>query len=139
MPKVVNEQLFQENGMPGEWELDGVGVKGAYPVTPTKKEWFLDKDRDRPVLKIKRLQFPLAPAVAVTAHASQGQTLKNDRERGRCGFDLCMSSAGNALTAYVAITRVTKLEDLMIFRSFGIEAFQKGNSRGRETLMKVLR
>ena len=134
MPKVVYVQFFKENGNPEEWELDGVGVKGVYPITSTKKEWFLDKGRERPVLKIKRQQFPLAPAFAVTAHASQGQTLKNGAI-----VDLNMSGTGNALTAYVAITRVTKLEDLIIYRPFGKEPFQKGNSKGRETLMKVLR
>lgn len=57
-----------------KWKLDGL-PRGVYPIKPVKRRWALDKGRPNPKLHIDRWQFPLAPAFAITAHASQGQTL----------------------------------------------------------------
>ena len=134
MPTVVYVQFYKANGERESWHVDGVGDKGVYPITSTKKEWYLDKGRDYPSLAIRREQLPLAPAFAITAHASQGQTLQNGAI-----VDLSQTGSGNPLTAYVGITRVPSLDKLIIYRAFDAAPFQKGNTRGRELLMQSLR
>ena len=57
------------------WQLDGVPATAVFPVQPRRAAWFLDQGRKRPVLRISRLQMPLAPAFALTAHSAQGMTL----------------------------------------------------------------
>ena len=70
LPKVV----FLE--FPGaKWRIPGVIEDGVYPIVPCTRQWFLDKNRQKPILEVRRKQLPLAPAFAITAHASQGQTL----------------------------------------------------------------
>ena len=58
------------------WQLDGIDEPGVYPIRPWKEDWFLDGKRNNPVLKVKRQQIPLTPAFAITAHSSQGKTLR---------------------------------------------------------------
>ena len=65
---------------------------GLYPIVQKSGSWFLDKGRQHPVLKITRKQIPLAPAFAMTAHASQGQTFK-----GGAIVDLCIGKGSNPL------------------------------------------
>ena len=59
-----------------DWTLDGSTEKGLYPIEPVKRTWKLDKGRKNPVLAVSRTQLPLAPAFAITAHSSQGKTLR---------------------------------------------------------------
>ena len=49
------------------WAIDGLQETNVYPVAPQRKQWHLDKHRQRPVLRVTRKQYPLAPAFAVTA------------------------------------------------------------------------
>ena len=58
------------------WRVEGIDEDNVFPVAPQKKPWYLDKGRKRPVLRVTRKQFPLAPGFAATAHAAQGQTCK---------------------------------------------------------------
>ena len=58
-----------------QWVIPGVNRPGIYPVFPWKRSWHLDQHRRVPRLEVKRFQIPLAPAYAMTAHASQGRTL----------------------------------------------------------------
>ena len=43
------------------------------------------------------------------------------------------------MTSYVALTRVKKLEDLLIYRPFDAAPFQRGDSISRQLLLKMLR
>ena len=53
--------------------VQGIDEDNVFPVAPQKKPWHLDKGRRRPVLRITRKQFPLAPGSATTAaHAVPG-------------------------------------------------------------------
>eukprot|EP00959_Pyramimonas_sp_CCMP1952_P069113 1442791-Pyramimonas_sp.AAC.1 len=61
---------------PRAWTIEGLSTPGLRPVTPQKKEWFVDKGRPRPRFKVRRRQPPLAPAFGATAHAAQGQTFE---------------------------------------------------------------
>ena len=116
-----------------EWTLDGLTEKGLYPVCPKTSHWFLDKGRQHPKLKIHRKQLPLAPAFAITAHASQGQTLR------AAIVDLQIGSGTSPISSYVALTRVRKCDDLLIYRAFERELFTRGSPEGPELLLKVLR
>ena len=137
-PKVVFVQFFEEDEYgqvkPASWRIDGTEENGVYPITPVKKDGFLDSRRKFNKLKIKRRQLPLAPAFALTAHAAQGQTFS-----GGAIVDLCIGAGANPLTSYVALTRVKKLEDLLIYRPFDADRFQRGDSMGRQLLLRVLR
>ena len=62
---------------PCSWTLDGMSEPGVYPIQPWPRSWYLDQRRDNPVLKVSRFQLPLAPAYSITAHGSQGQTLRS--------------------------------------------------------------
>ena len=84
-----------------------------------KHDWYLDKGRLHPMLKLTRQQLPLMPAFAMTAHAAQGQTFS----KGAI-VDLNIGGSFNAMSSYVALTRVERREDLIIFRPFPLELFQ---------------
>eukprot|EP00959_Pyramimonas_sp_CCMP1952_P095433 1995622-Pyramimonas_sp.AAC.1 len=56
-----------------EWRLPG-WEPGLCQIFPSKgRLWFLDEYRKHPVLGVKRTQFMISPALAVTAHAAQGR------------------------------------------------------------------
>jgi len=115
------------------WTLPGLDEPGLYPIQPKPGKWFLDKGRKHPVLKITRRQGPLAPAFAITAHAAQGQTLK------AAIVDLQIGRGTSPIASYVALTRVAKREDLLIFRPFARDLFTQGPPEGPELLLKTLR
>ena len=106
----------------------------VFPVTAQRKPWLLDRARKNPRLRITRLQFPLAPGFAITAHVAQGQTL---REGVIADFNI--SSVASAFTTYVAATRVTGRDKLLILWPFPLGLFQNGSSVGRDMLLRVWR
>lgn len=98
-----------------------------------KRTWWLDNKRKYPQLRVVPRQFPLAPQFAITAHVAQGQTLREG-----VIADLCIGEI--PFTAYVAFTRVTGRDRLLIFRRlFSAAPFQKGGGLGRELLLRHLR
>ena len=105
-----------------KWRIDGLEEDNVYPVAPQKKPWYLDKGRRRPMLRISRRQFPLAPGFATTAHAAQGQTFKEG-----VVMDMHIGEAGDPLTAYIALTRVRDRHGLFVYRPF--EARERGQGR----------
>jgi len=60
--------------------------------------------------QIKRTQLPITPAFAMTAHKSQGQTLKK--------VIIDLQSCRGTEAPYVMVSRVTSLEGLLILRPF---------------------
>ena len=134
LPKVVMVKFRTPNGGEVAWRLPGTTENGLYPVVPRSGTWFLDKARQHPILKITRKQLPLAPAFAMTTHAAQGQTL-----RGGAIVDLCIGKGSNPLGSYVAMTRVTCRQKLLIYRPFPIDMFRRGGQRGPELLLRQLR
>ena len=113
------------------WRVDGIDEDNVFPVAPQKKPWYLDKGRRRPVLRVTRKQFPLAPGFATTAHAAQGQTCKEG-----VVMDMHIGEAGGPLTAYIALTRVQDRHGLFVYRPFPAAPFQKGAKVGRELLLR---
>jgi hypothetical protein len=75
----------------------------------------------------------LAPAFAITAHASQGQTL------AAAIVDLQLGRGVSIIASYVSFTRVLCMMDLLIFRAFDRSLFSKGAALGPELLLRVLR
>ncbi|CAK0888776.1 unnamed protein product, partial [Prorocentrum cordatum] len=128
-PKVIFV-LFDEGDdgkggrKPREWAIEGLRTPGLHQVVPQRKEWFVDKGRPRPRLKVKRRQFPLAPAFGAAAYVAQGQTFK----RGAV-VDLSIGGGASPLSSCVALTRVHRREDMLIFRPFDIAPCQKKGER----------
>ena len=54
-------------------------------------------------------------------------------------MDLQIGRGTSPISSYVALTRVRKCEDLLIYRSFDRELFTKGSPEGPELLLKTLR
>ena len=115
------------------WTLPPLTEPGLYPIQKTSGEWFLDKNRAHPVLKVRRHQLPLAPGFAMTAHASQGQTLAT------AIVDLQTPGTANTLTSYVALSRVRDRSSILIFRPFSVSICRGGPPEGPTTLLQKLR
>ena len=134
MPKIVFVKLYAKDGKDLDWTLPGLSEPGLYPIVSTKKDWFLDKGRLHPILKIKRQQLPLTPAFAMTAHAAQGQTFS----KGAI-VDMNVGGSSSAMSSYVALTRVEILSKLLIFRAVSLCFFDQGQQPGPDLLFCVWR
>ena len=118
---------------PCEWQLKGMSEKGVYPIKSAVCSWFLDQKRMSPVLRVSRSQVPLAPAFSITAHGSQGQTLR------AAIIDLQIGRGVSSIASYVAMTRIKTRRDLLIFRPFDREIFTRGPPEGPSLLLRKLR
>ena len=85
------------------------------------------------MLGVARYQVPLAPAFAITAHASQGQTLD------AAVVDLEQGDGVSVIASYVSMTRVKRQADILIYRPFRREVFTGGPLLGPTLLLKHLR
>jgi hypothetical protein len=139
-PQVVLVQYFEnvgENGVmmerPCKWILEGMIEQGVYPIKPLSKSWALDQRRERPQLWVKRWQLPLAPAYSITAHGSQGQTLR------AAIIDLQIGRGVSPIASYVSMTRMKTRNDLLIFRNFDRVIFTQGPPEGPSLLLRKLR
>ena len=106
---------------------------GTYPIKPWARQWFLDQRCEVPKLGVVRWHVPLAPAFAITAHGSQGQTLR------AAILDLQIGRGVSAIASYVAMTRLRTRQDLLIFRNFDREVFMQGEPEGPALLLHKLR
>ena len=139
-PKVIFVQFFEKVRVgaktiekPCDWQIDGISDRGVYPICPWARSWALDQHREVPKLWIKRFQLPLAPAYAITAHGSQGQTLR------AAILDLQLGRGVSTIASYVCMTRIRTRYDLAIFRNFDRDIFTKGEPEGPSLLLKKLR
>ena len=115
------------------WKLDGIAEAGVYPIVPQNAQWWLDRRRKTPVLKVTRTQLPLTPAYAMTAHSSQGKTLR------AVLLDLSVDKMVDPTIGTVAATRVRSREDVLILRPFRPWLFQRPASDGPDLLLRKLR
>lgn len=84
-------------------------------------------------ITVKRKALPLIPAYSITTHKSQGQTLP------KIVIDLNMPpGAVEVASAYVPLSRVKKLEDLVILQDFSIDVLRVKPSRGQIDELKRL-
>ena len=114
----ICQELFvvkfkDRNGNDLDWTVEGMSEPGLYPIVSVNCDWYVDKGRLHPMLKLTRNQLPLMPAFAMTAHAAQGQTFSNGAI-----VDMRLGGSSTAMASYVAITRVERREDLLIYRPF---------------------
>ena len=117
-----------------QWRVQGLDKDNVFPVTLQRQPWHIDKGRSRPMLRVVRRQFPLAPGFATTAHAAQGQTYAEGAIT-----DMQIGEGGDPMTAYIAVTRVRDREGLYIYRPFDASPYQKGCSVGRALLLQTWR
>jgi len=91
-------------------------VKELLPESASKAA----KITKRPTkISIKRRALPLIPAYSITTHKSQGQTM------GKIIVDLVMPPGPvEVASAYVPLSRVKRLDDLVILRPFEFSALQ---------------
>ncbi|CAF2058057.1 unnamed protein product [Rotaria magnacalcarata] len=84
-------------------------------------------------ISIKRKALPLIPAYSMTTHKSQGQTL------GKIIIDLVMPPGSvEVASVYVSLSRVKRLDDLLIIRPFEFAALQvKPSTAQREELKRL--
>ena len=84
-------------------------------------------------ISIKRKALPLIPAYSMTTHKSQGQTL------GKIIIDLVMPPGPvEVASVYVPLSRVKRLDDLLIIRPFEFAALQvKPSTAQREELKRL--
>ena len=90
----------------------------------------IEKHRNSKLIGTK---IPLAPAYAITAHSSQGRTL------AAAIIDLQLGRGVNRIASYVAMTRVRKRTDLLVYRPLDRELFTQGPPSGPSLLLKHLR
>ena len=134
LPKVVYVQFKNKKDKPCNWRIDGMIKNGIYPIVPRSREWYLDKGKQYPQLKIRRRQLPLAPAFGMTSHSAQGQTFSSGAI-----VDLCIGGSSSTMSSYVALTRVERRKDLLILRPFPLEIFQQGQKPGMALLLRTCR
>ena len=130
---IWSEEQQQLVKKPCSWTMPGIDRPGIYPIFPKKNTWFLDQHRNYPMLGVSRTQIPLAPAYAMTAHDAQGRTLP------AAIIDLQLGRGVSTIASYVAMTRVRRRTDILIFRPFEKAEFEKGPPEGPSTLLKHLR
>ena len=83
-----------------------------FPILPDTNTVRYQGSRSKHFLSFRRTQLPLIPAFAMTAHKSQGQTIQ------KAIIDL--ATCRGTEPPYVMVSRVRKLEDLLILRPFPI-------------------
>lgn len=84
-------------------------------------------------ISIKRKALPLIPAYSITTHKSQGQTL------GKIIIDLVMPPGPIELASvYVPLSRVKRLDDLLIIRPFEFATLQVKPSKSQVDELKRL-
>ena len=121
LPEVVYVKFVNDNGQDVSWRMPDLSENGVYPVVPVKRAWFLSKGER---CRITRKQLPLKPAFAINAHAAQGQTYSQG-----VIVDLAGRRKATSAATYVALTRVKRREDLLLFRPFPLELFRQGQNQ----------
>ena len=112
------------------WVVDGIDEEGVCPIKPRNSIWCLDQRREKPKLKVIRYQLPLAPAYSITAHGSQGQTLR------AAILDLAIGRGVSIIASYVALTRNRKKDDLSIYRKFSEISLRKDRQKDQHSCCK---
>jgi ATP-dependent DNA helicase PIF1 len=91
------------------------------------------KPNQKTMLSIKRRALPLVPAYSITTHKSQGQTLKS------VVIDLKLPHGSDDIAAiYVPLSRVKRLEDLVILRHFDYKVLLMKPSKSQLTEIERL-
>jgi hypothetical protein len=93
----------------------------------------LNNKKLKTTITVKRKALPLVPAYSITTHKSQGQTLP------KIVIDLNMPPGMvEVASAYVPLSRVKQLTDLVILQDFSIDVLQVKPSKGQISELKRL-
>ena len=93
----------------------------------------LNSKKLKTTIHVKRKGLPLVPAYSITTHKSQGQTLP------KIVIDLNMPPGMvEVASAYVPLSRVQRLTDLVILQDFNINALQVKPSKGQTAELERL-
>ncbi|CAJ1375402.1 unnamed protein product [Effrenium voratum] len=116
------------------WQVCPDLAAGQYPLGPQTVRWSVDTAAPgrKPVLWVRRSQIPLRPALALTAHGALGLTLE------KAIVDLQLSAEMSSVGSYVALSRVRRAEDVLIFRAFARGLLARGPAPGPVVLLKWL-
>jgi len=116
MPKILFLEMLspmkeQYPGLPNQW----------FPMRPVETYWTLDADEN---IEIARRGFPLVPNFSTTIDGATGQTLKSSiADLGDFGSS---GSYPSAMRGYIALSRVTAGDNMLIARSFNPFLFKLG-------------
>ncbi|CAF4062556.1 unnamed protein product, partial [Adineta steineri] len=102
-----------------------INLEKLYADKGAIMKMFKDK-KLKATISVKRKALPLIPAYSITTHKSQGQTLP------KIVIDLNMPPGMvEVASAYVPLSRVEQLTDLVILQDFNISALQVKPSKGQ--------
>jgi hypothetical protein len=102
-----------------------VNLEKLYADKGPIMKMFKDK-KLKTTISVKRKALPLIPAYSITTHKSQGQTLP------KIVIDLNMPPGiVEVASAYVPLSRVKQLTDLVILQDFSVNALQVKPSKGQ--------
>ena len=107
---------------------------GVIAIKPCKVTWHLDRDCR---IGIQRKGFAVASDFSGTAHSFAGDNLK-------AAFIDCLPwdvkpDKAAQLSAYMTISRVSSMDDILIMQPFSPVLFAQGNLPGPELLLKFQR
>ena len=104
-----------------------------FPLRPLSNEWCLDAAEN---IHIYRKGFPVVPDFSSTVHLATGRTLRSAIADLGTFADLPSQSA--AMRGYIALSRATDAEGLLISRPFPPKLFAQGPQPYPTLLMNVL-
>ena len=110
------------------WKLDGIDEVGVYPIKDTTATWHVKATKPKSI-QVRRQQIPISPGFARTAYSVQGFTLL------AAIVDLCFQATMDIITAYIALSRVKRADDILIMRPFSLERYQEGVPINKKVMM----
>ena len=120
-------------GGAGEPEVEDL-EPGVYPLQPTPKVWFVNEHTK---VKAKRTGFNAVPYFSGTAFMFQGAS--KDAIITDCLEVAHVSKQRDAISTYVANSRVKTDEGILIMQPFSSGLFAHGPPPGPHILMRLLR
>ena len=115
------------------WRVEDL-EPGVYPLQPSHKDWFVNESTK---VKAKRTGFQAVPYFSGTSFMFQGAT--KDAVIADCLEVAHVSRQSDALSAYVANSRVKTKEGILIMQPFSPGLFAHGPPPGPHILMRLLR
>ena len=112
------------DGLPENW----------VPIPPTTTEWTLDRAE---AIEIKRRGFALSPDFSSTIHSATGRTLESSVPD--LGSSEDVPNAQKAMEGYIALSRATSAEGVIIAQPFSPLLFGQGPAPYPTLLLQVLK
>ena len=104
------------------------------PIPATSTDWSLDKAE---LINVKRRGFALSPDLSSTIHSATGRTLESAVPD--LGTIEDVPNSQRAMEGYIAVSRVTSAEGLIIAQPFAPALFRQGPAPYPTLLLQVLK